>query len=205
MQGRALSQFHLQIGAAIREQRTALGLTQAALAARLDRDAAFVGRAERSAQNIEVQTLWLILTALNPRPRGATSLPRQEPAASPASFALLQTFAQALGFSDRVIKPPVPRTFERAEGPGQAQNKAADEINPTERRLMEACLASPRSATELQKALGYKTRPGNFKVGLNKLLARGHLQMSMPTRRSSRYQKYRLTAKGRAALAAQTT
>ncbi len=110
-----------------------------------------------------------------------------------------------MGLSIRVIHPHVPRAFASAGGPRQAQDRTDNEINPLERRLMEACLAYPQSAADLRKTVGYKTRTGNFKVGLNRLLAGGLLQMSMPARPSSRYQKYRLTTKGRAALAAQTT
>jgi predicted ArsR family transcriptional regulator len=67
---------------------------------------------------------------------------------------------------------------------------------------LEACLACPRRATELQEALGYKTRTGNFKLGLKNLLAWGLLEMNMPGRPTSPYQKYRLTTKGRAKLKA---
>ena len=79
----------------------------------------------------------------------------------------------------------------------EAHDEAHEPISWSERRIMEACLASPRSTPELLTALGYAVRTGNFKRGLARLMAMDLLEMSMPGKPRSKNQKYRLTAKGR--------
>ena len=61
---------------------------------------------------------------------------------------------------------------------------------------MEACHASSRSTLELLSFLGYAVRTGNFKRGLNRLIAVDLQEMSMPDKPRSGNQKYRLSAKG---------
>jgi len=49
--------------------------------------------------------------------------------------------------------------------------------------------------------LGYKTRTGNFKKGMSRLLDELHLlERTLPDKSKSKNQKYRLTAKGRGVL-----
>lgn len=79
----------------------------------------------------------------------------------------------------------------------EAHDEAHEPISWSERRIMEACFASPRSTPELLAALGYAVRTGNFKRGLTRLIAMEMLEMSMPGKPRSKNQKYRLTAKGR--------
>lgn len=96
--------------------------------------------------------------------------------------------------------------------PGQAQVKAHDKahdeahepMTEVEQKLLAACADAPKSATQLLQHLGYRGRTGNFKKALSRLLARGFLEMTLPTKARSRLQKYRLTDKGGAWLADQT-
>ena len=80
----------------------------------------------------------------------------------------------------------------------EAHDEAHESISWSERRIMETCLVSPRSAPELLTALGYAARTGNFKRGLKRLIVMELMEMSMPGKPRSKGQKYRLTAKGRA-------
>jgi len=68
-----------------------------------------------------------------------------------------------------------------------------------------ACLPEPRSTPELLTALGYAVRTRNFRDGLKHLIALDMLEMSMPDSPRSKNQRYRLTGKGRAWLAAKPT
>ena len=71
-------------------------------------------------------------------------------------------------------------------------------INRSERRILEACQASPRSTPELLKSLGYTTRTGNFRQALSRLIDAQLLELRYPDHPRSKRQQYRLTAKGRA-------
>lgn len=201
MEARALSPLHRQIGAAIRECRTAFGLTRAALAARADLDVDYVGKVERGTQNINVFTLGLFIAALNAKPREVPPLSAPAPIPRPAGLALLQTFAKGLGLSRSLVhsqigtKPGSSRIYEKAH------DEAHDHVNPSERRILEACLTSARSASDIRKSLGFTTRTGNFKKGMNRLIRMELLEVSIPQRPRSKHQKYRLTDKGRAFLA----
>jgi len=85
----------------------------------------------------------------------------------------------------------------------EAHDEAHDPVSWSERRIMAACLAAPRSTPELLTTLGYTVRTGNFKRGLKNLIALNLLEMSMPDSPRSKNQMYRLTDKGRAWLATQ--
>ena len=87
------------------------------------------------------------------------------------------------------------------DGKSKAHNEAHDALSWSEQRIMETCLASPRTAPELLMVLGYVARTEDFKRGLESLIAMSLLEMSMPGKPRSKSQKYRLTDKGRAWLA----
>ena len=198
MKACVFSPLHRRIGAAIRECRTALGLTQAELAARLECRIAYFGRVERGQQNIKISTLDLFFAALNAEPREVLRLFEMVPADRPAGIALLETLAKTLGLPAPHFTPVKGSSLNQ----GKAYDKAHDVLNRTEYRIMEACLASPRRAPDLVKSLGYTSRTGNFKRGLNRLIHMELLELIIPDRPRSRNQKYILSDKGKAWLVA---
>ena len=198
MKACVFSPLHRRIGAAIRECRTALGLTQGDLAARLDCRIAYVGPVERGQQNIRISTLDLFFAALNAEPSKVLRLFEMVPADRPAGIALLETLAKTLGLPAPHFTPVKGSSLNQ----GKAYDKAHDVLNRTEYRIMEACLASPRRAPDLVKSLGYTSRTGNFKRGLNRLIHMELLELIIPDRPRSKNQKYILTDKGKAWLVA---
>ncbi len=77
----------------------------------------------------------------------------------------------------------------------------AHDLLETERSILKACQGTPQSAQELLDILGYKTRTGNFKKAMNRLLDELELlEKTLPQATRSKNQKYRLTAKGRQVL-----
>jgi len=51
-----------------------------------------------------------------------------------------------------------------------AHDASAMNLSGTERRILIACGEGPRKASELLRTLGYKSRTGNFKRSLDRLL-----------------------------------
>jgi len=82
----------------------------------------------------------------------------------------------------------------------EAHDGAHDDFTWSERRILEACLASAKTTPELLAALGYASRTGNFKRGLKRLLALKYLEPTIPDKPRSKNQSYRLTSRGRSAL-----
>ena len=67
--------------------------------------------------------------------------------------------------------------------------------------MLRACIEEPATRQVLQTAAGYARRAGNFERRLEHLLREGLLERTVPDKPRSPLQKYRLTDKGRAALA----
>ena len=67
--------------------------------------------------------------------------------------------------------------------------------------MLRACLGGAVSAETLSAIAGHSSRTGHFKRWLKSLLARDFLEMTVPDRPTSPAQRYRLTDKGRAAIA----
>ena len=82
---------------------------------------------------------------------------------------------------------------------GQAEGQAA--LSAKEIAMLQACLDDAVPAEALSAAAGHSSRTGHFKRWLNRLLRGGLLEMTVPDKPRSPAQKYRLTDKGRVALA----
>ncbi len=76
------------------------------------------------------------------------------------------------------------------------QSKAHEHLNNVEHRIVSACSNVPKTAPELLNILGYKTRTGNFKKAIKRILYLGYLEMSAPEKARSKKQQYHLTKKG---------
>ena len=82
----------------------------------------------------------------------------------------------------------------------EAHDKAHEPMSEIEQRILLACLNAPQNTPELLALLGYKSRTGNFKKALSRLMDLACLEMTIPDRPRSKKQKYRLTERGRKAL-----
>ncbi len=69
-----------------------------------------------------------------------------------------------------------------------------------DRIILNVCQSGPRSSSEIAAALGHKTLSGNLRKALPRLKAAGLLAYTSPSHPRCRYQKYRLTPGGYAAL-----
>ena len=83
----------------------------------------------------------------------------------------------------------------------EAHDGSAIDLSVTERRILSACGGGPQKASELLEALGYKSRTGNFKKSLSRLLDSRILERTLGSAPRSRNQRYRLTALGEKILA----
>ena len=83
----------------------------------------------------------------------------------------------------------------RAKAGGQAELAARDGA------ILQACVQGETSSDQLLTAAGYARRTGDFRKRLARLLHEELLEMTVPDRPRSPLQKYRLTDKGRAAVA----
>lgn len=205
MQERVHSDLYRQIGATIREWRTVLGLTQAALADRLVLDASDIGKVERGVRKITFPALIRFCDALDDAALAAPSSPPQMPNSRRFRVALLKVFATALGLPAPQFTPPLASNCSMERAHDKAHDEASEAINRTEIRIMEACSSTSRTMPAILNTLGYKTRNGNVIRGLRHLLDAGLIAMTMPTRPRSKNQKYRLTQKGKAWLASPHT
>lgn len=66
--------------------------------------------------------------------------------------------------------------------------------------MLEVCAKRSVASSELRTAAGYTSRSSTFRQRLDRLLQSELLELTVPDRPRSRSQRYRLTAKGRAAL-----
>ena len=110
-------------------------------------------------------------------------------------------FAVTDGFIATVWRPE-PYTG-RATGQGvQAGVQAEPERKrePRELAMLRACAREDATRKDVQTAAGYAGRTRSFERRLHTLLDEGLLEMTIPERRRSPAQKYRLTDKGRVAL-----
>ncbi len=82
-------------------------------------------------------------------------------------------------------------------GPRSAQGQP----ETLEQRILVVLASEPRSAAEIAASLNQKPGAGQFKVALRQLLNQGTIEYTIPEEPRSRWQRYRLTAKGLVGLA----
>jgi len=70
----------------------------------------------------------------------------------------------------------------------------------TERKIVGLLTEEPLGRKGLLAGLGYARKTGNFVKALEKLLTQGVVEMTLPEKPNSRFQKYRLTEKGKRVL-----
>jgi ATP-dependent DNA helicase RecG len=88
------------------------------------------------------------------------------------------------------------KSAEQVEAHDEAHDKAHEPITEVEHVIMTASAQSPKSTPELLRMLGYKSRTGNFKRALSRLLDMGLLEMTNPQKPRARNQRYRSTHLG---------
>ncbi len=79
----------------------------------------------------------------------------------------------------------------------RAHDMKHEPMNNFERKILEFCAEKSKSAADLLESLGYKSRTGNFKRAISHLLNAGLLEMTIPSKPTSKKQKYRLTQNAR--------
>ncbi len=97
-------------------------------------------------------------------------------------------------------RPQAQRESGREPAQVEAQVEAHESLSQSEARILAVCSKRERSASELLEALGYKSRTGNFKAALTRLLTNGFMERTISDKPRSRLQRYRITEKGRALL-----
>lgn len=80
---------------------------------------------------------------------------------------------------------------------GEAPVEAPVELSDTERKMLLLLESKLLGRKELISKLGYTQRTGNFIKAQKKLLEKGLIEMTIPDKPNSRFQKYRLTEKGK--------
>ena len=85
---------------------------------------------------------------------------------------------------------------EQDEAHEEAHDEAHEPMSEIEKKILMTCRKNPKNSSELLQRLGYKTRTGNFKKAVRKLLNLNYLEMQIPGKPRSKSQKYRLTKKG---------
>ena len=83
-------------------------------------------------------------------------------------------------------------------------DEAHDHLGDIEQRILSACLDKAQSTPDMLVLLGYGNRTGNLKKALTRLRTIGFLELTIPGKPRSKNQRYRLTAKGRQAMASAT-
>lgn len=83
---------------------------------------------------------------------------------------------------------------------GQVTGQAAGQVNLWTLQALRVCAEKPLSSREIQESIGLRHRETFQRNYLDQMISEGLLERTIPGKPTSRLQKYRLTAKGRALL-----
>ena len=81
---------------------------------------------------------------------------------------------------------------------GAQVGRVGPAVIPVYERVLDALLSDERSSGEVATAIGQKSLSGKLKQRIKAMLDDGVVEYTIPETPRSRFQKYRLTAKGRA-------
>jgi len=110
----------------------------------------------------------------------------------PATHPLIHPASQPPSFP-----APVPLLRRGSHPPSkEAQVEAQVELPTWQLDILAACASGERTGRELLHVAGYRNRTGNFKKGVRHLVEWKLIELTIPAKPNSRFQKYRLTAKG---------
>ena len=88
------------------------------------------------------------------------------------------------------------KSAEPVDAYDEAHDAVHEPMTEVEQVIMTACVQSSQSTPDLLRMLGYKSRTGNFKRVLSRLLDMGLLEMTNPQKPRARNQRYRSTHLG---------
>ena len=109
---------------------------------------------------------------------------------------------QTTGFFTTIFYPN-PKVRTQAEAHVEVHEAHVEAHGPmtgVERTILLACSTDVRSTPDLLGVVGHATRTGGFKKALGHLVSDGLLEMTVPDKPRSSKQRYRITARGAAAL-----
>src|SRR3970040_1217119 len=91
-------------------------------------------------------------------------------------------------------------SVRRSGGTTQPESRPESQPESLEIRVLRHLTASPLGKAELSARLGQKEISGQLNKVIRVLLGDQTIEMTIPDKPNSRMQRYRITAKGRAAL-----
>lgn len=126
----------------------------------------------------------------------------QEAGLPEPEFSVTDGFVLKLGRMAGQVTGQVGAQPELTRRTGQVTGQVAGQVDPWVWRALLACEAKPLKSAEIQTATGLRHREAFQRNYLDYLLSEGWIERTLPDKPKSRLQKYRLTEKGRAILAA---
>ncbi|MCY3787833.1 MAG: transcriptional regulator [Gemmatimonadetes bacterium] len=113
----------------------------------------------------------------------------------PFSAAYLDKAREHIGEPESLVEPQLDQDQAGVQAGVQATLSVRDVA------MLQACVQRAATSKELRAAASYSGRTKNFRMWLERLLQEELLEMTVPDKPRSPLQRYRLTDKGRAALA----